>query len=190
MDPNLINYIRRYIGISEEEIRIFQDHLHKKALKKKEFLLREGQICRARYFITKGILRLFYLDKKENEQIIHFGVEHWWITDYDSLLNEHPSHLNIQALEDVELLVLNQSSFDQLCFQLPKVERFFRIIMEKTYIAAQRRMEYMFSLSGEEIYKTFFEANPEFVLRIPQYMLASYLGFTPEFLSKIKAKKD
>ncbi len=190
MNPNLINYIRRYIDISESEIDLFQRYLKPKKLKKKEYLLKTGKICNARYFITKGCLRLYYIDTKGNEQIIHFGIDNWWITDYESLVNRTPSRVYIQATEDTELLELDHESFEELCVKLPKIERLFRIILEKTYIASQKRIEYMFSLSGEELYYKFINSNPEFSQRVPQYMIASMLGLTPEFISKIRAKNN
>jgi len=189
MNPNLTEYIKRYINISETEIELFQSYLRPIKLNKKEFLLKEGQICKSRYFISKGCIRLYYIDNKGNEQIIHFGIDNWWITDYESLINKIPSKLYIQATENTELLELSQKFFDELCLKLPKTERLFRIIMEKTFIASQKRIEYMFSQSGEEIFKHFIAANPQFTQRVPQYMIASYLGITPEFVSKIKAKK-
>ena len=87
MNPNLIEYIGRYISISETEINVFQSYLKPKKIQKKEFLLKEGKVCNSRYFITKGCVRLFYIDNKGNEQIIHFGIENWWITDYESRLS-------------------------------------------------------------------------------------------------------
>ena len=189
MNPKLIHYIRRYIDISDDELDIFHSYLKPKLVQKKEFLLKEGQVCNSRYFIIKGCLRLFYIDKKAKEQIIHFGIDSWWITDYESLINRKPSHLYIQAIEDTELLFLEKDAFEALCKELPKTERFFRMIMEKTYIAAQKRIEYMFSLSGEEMYQTFIAANPDFAQRVPQYMIASMLGLTPEFISKVRASK-
>ena len=189
MNQNLTEYIRRYISISEAEIELFQSYLKPKKLKKKEFLLKEGEICKSRYYITKGCIRLYYIDNKGNEQIIHFGIDDWWITDYESLINETSSELYIQATENTELLELPQKAFDELCHMLPSVERLFRKIMEKTYIAIHKRVTYMFSLSGEELFKTFISANPDFAQRVPQYMIASYLGMSPEFVSKIKAKK-
>jgi len=189
MNPRLINYIKRYIDITSEEAELFENYLNKRSIKKKEYLLKEGQFCKTRYFIISGSLRLFYIDTKGNEQIVHFAVDNWWMTDYDSLINKSPSRLYIQAIENTELLELQEHKFEDLCTKLPKVDKLFRIIMEKTYIAIQKRMEYMFSLSGEELYHVFINNNPEFAQRIPQYMLASYLGFTPEFLSKIRAKK-
>ena len=189
MIPNLINYIKRYIKISESEINLFNSYLKPKKLNKKEYLLKPDKICKSRYFITKGCLRVFYIDNKGNEQIVHFAIENWWITDYESLVNQVPSKLHIQTTEETEILELNQKDFETLCNIHPKIERLFRIIMEKTYIASQKRLEYMFSLSGEELYKTFITTNPEFSQRVPQYMIASYLGMTPEFISKIRAKK-
>lgn len=189
IDPNLAEYIKRYISISDEELTLVASFLTPKKLKKKEYLLQEGRICHSRYFVTKGCFRVYYLDPKGVEQIVHFGLEYWWITDYNSLIAQCPSVMNIQAIEDAEVLVLNEEKLEELCAKLPKIERFFRKIMEKTYMAIQKRMEYMFSMSGEEMYDVFVTANPEFARRVPQYMLASYLGFTPEFLSKMKAKK-
>ncbi len=189
MNPNLIDYIRRYIEISEVEIDIFQTYLKPVKLNKKAYLLKTNKICKARYFIIAGCLRLYYIDLKGNEQILHFGIDNWWITDYESLINQTPSKLYIQATENTELLELDQESFEELCIKLPKIERLFRIIMEKTYIASQKRITYMFSLSGEEMYYKFVTENPEFAQRVPQYMIASMLGMTPEFISKIRAKR-
>ncbi len=189
MNTNLSTYIKRYIDISEAELELFQAHVTAEKIKKKEFLLKEGELCKSRYFISKGCLRLYYIDHKGNEQIIHFAIDNWWITDYESLINKIPSKLYIQATEDTELLVLSERNFEELCAKLPKTERFFRTILEKTYIAFQKRMEYMYSFSGEELFEHFVSSNPEFVQRVPQYMIASYLGMTPEFVSKIKASK-
>ncbi|WP_431164866.1 Crp/Fnr family transcriptional regulator [Tenacibaculum halocynthiae] len=188
MNSNLVEYIKRYISISDSEIELFQSHLKIKRVKKKGFLLNEGQVCKSRYFITKGCLRLFYIDTKGNEQIIHFGIDNWWITDYESLINKVPSKLYIQAIEDTEVLELTINDFNNLCNVLPKTERLFRIIMEKTYIAIQKRIEFIYSLSGEENFNKFVTENPKFTQRVPQYMIASYLGMSPEFVSKIKAK--
>ena len=186
MNQSLAAYISRYIEISNREIELFESYLRSKSYQKKEYILREGETCKSRYFITKGCLRLYYIDNKGNEQIMHFAIENWWITDYDSLLNEIPSRLNIQTIEATDLLELKETDLSELYVEIPKLERFFRIIMERTYIAAQRRTEHMFSMSSEEIYKGFIKANPMFIQRIPQYMLASYLGITPEYLSALR----
>ncbi len=186
MNVSLSDYIKRYVTLSEEEDTLFQSHFKVQKLKKKAHAFEQGAVCDARYFITKGLMRLYYIDQKGNEQIVHFGIENWWITDYDSLLNKAPSKFNLQAIEPTELLVLKESSLEGIYRQIPSLERFFRIIMERTYIAGQRRLEYMFSLSSEELYEHFATANPAFLQRIPQYMLASYLGITPEYLSALR----
>ncbi len=188
MNQNLTEYIKRYVAISKKEVDIFQSYLKPKKLEKREFLLKAGQFCKSRYFITKGCVRLFYIDNKGNEQIIHFGIDNWWIADYESIINNKPSKLYIQAIENTEILELPQVSFDELCQNVAQTERLFRKIMEKTYIATQKRIEYIYSLKGEEQFRLFISANPEFAQRVPQYMIASYLGMSPEFVSKIRSK--
>ncbi|TPN82111.1 Crp/Fnr family transcriptional regulator [Aquimarina algicola] len=188
MNDNLAQYIKRYVDISKEEISLFQSYLVSKTFKKKEQLLQSGEICRSRYFITSGCLRLYYIDQKGNDQIIHFGIENWWLTNYDSLLNKIPSHLIIEAVEQTQVLELKEEFVQDIYSKIPQIESVFRVVMERTYIASQRRIEYMFSLSSEEMLKEFVEQNPEFVQRIPQYMLASYLGITPEYLSLLRKK--
>ncbi|CAM1365353.1 Crp/Fnr family transcriptional regulator [Tenacibaculum xiamenense] len=188
MNQNLTEYIKRYVSLTETEIETFYSYLKPKTISKKSFLLKAGRYCKSRYFITKGCVRLFYIDNKGNEQIIHFAIDNWWTTDYESLINNKPSTLNIQAIEDTELLELPQETFDDLCKKVPKIERLFRKIMEKTYIATQKRIEYIYSLKGEEQFRLFISKNPEFSRRVPQYMIASYLGMSPEFVSKVRAK--
>ena len=189
MNANLANYIRRYIEISDQELDTFHSFLEPVEVKKKHFLLKEGQICKSRYFITSGCIRLFYIDSKGNEQIIHFGIDNWWITDYESLINDAPTKLYIQAVENTSLLALPNDKFEALCSELPQTERLFRKIMEKSFIAMQNRIAYIFSMKGEEQLDIFMSANPDFVQRVPQYMIASYLGMSPEFVSKIRGKR-
>ena len=187
VNDNLSSYLKRYIDLTEQENERFQSFLKKTVLNKGDFLLKAGRICTARYFVVKGCLRLYYIDSKGNEQIIHFGLDNWWITEYDSLINQKPSNIYIQAIENTEILTLNQTSFEKLTLEIPKINTLFRIIMEKTFIASQRRMEYMLSYSGKELYQKFVSQNPQFLQRVPQYMIASYLGMTPEFYSKIRS---
>ncbi len=189
MNSNLVDYIRRYITISEEEINLFQQYLTPIKLKRKVYLQEAGNVCNARYYIIKGCIRLFYIDTKGNEQIIHFGIDNWWVSDYESLIHKNTSKLYIQAIEDTELLEFREDDFEILCNKLPKISDLFRIILERTYVASQKRIEYMLSLSGEDLYHGFVSENIEFCQRVPQYMIASYLGMTPEFVSKLRASK-
>jgi CRP/FNR family transcriptional regulator, anaerobic regulatory protein len=189
MFPVLLTHIRRFVQLSDEEAALLLTLVQYKEVKKKEYLLNYGQVCTANYFIAKGCLRLFVINEKGNEQIVQFGIENWWMTDYDSFEDQKPSRFYIQAVEDAELIKLGKKERDELIDKVPKMERYFRIILQKAYTASQRRLQYIFSISGEERYYQFSEAFPGFVQRIPQYMLASYLGLTPEFISKIRAKK-
>ncbi len=189
MHNSLINQIKKYINLNEKEMELVLSYLQPKTIKKKEYLLQEGTICTFNSFIDNGCFRSFYIDKKGNEQIVQFGIEDWWLTDYDSFTNQTPSHLYIQALEDSKTLKIERKALEELYTQIPQLERYFRITLQKAYIASQRRIQFIFSLSGEELYDRFSSLFPEFVQRAPQYMLASYLGFTPEFLSKIRGKK-
>ncbi|WP_170837128.1 Crp/Fnr family transcriptional regulator [Aquimarina amphilecti] len=158
-------------------------------IKNKQFILKEGHYCNYNHFIINGCFRSFFINKKGVEKTVNFGIEDWWLTDFDSFINKTQTKLNIQATEDAIILKISKFNFDTILQNSLEINKYFRIILERVRIADQRRIQYMFNLSGEELYTTFYKYNPEFVQRIPQYMLASYLGFTPEFLSKIRAKK-
>ncbi len=185
----LKNYIERYISISDDEFQLFLSYLTHKSLKPKEKILDIGNKCNHRFYIKKGCVKLYSYNEKGNEQIYHFGIENWWITDYKSLLENKPSDKIIEAIELTEILMLSNDNFEILCKILPKTERLFRIIMERSYIAFQNRLEFLFNQTSEEQYINFIERNADFVKRVPQYMLASYLGVTPEFVSRVRSKK-
>lgn len=189
MIETLFNHIRKFSSVSDSDLQLIEEVVSKKSFKKKEHLLTDGHRCQYKYFILSGCLRSYFMNQKGVEQILNFGIEGWWMTDYDSFVNESISHLNIQALEDCEVLRLSKPDFDQMVTSSPALHAYFRVILEKRHIADQRRIQYMFNMTGEEIYDHFHQSNPSFVQRVPQYMLASYLGFTPEFLSKIRKKK-
>lgn len=124
------------------------------------------------------------------EQIIQFAIDNWWITDYMSLDHQQPSVFSLQAVEDSNIAIIHQSVQEELFNRVPQLERYFRIILQRAFAAYVMRIHYIFNESGEERYRHFNASFPEFVQRIPQYMLASYLGFTPEFLSKIRGKRS
>jgi len=124
------------------------------------------------------------------EQIVQFGIDNWWVADYNSYDQQKPSIFNIQALEEGHVAVLERQVQEALLSKVPKLERYFRLVLQRAYAATLMRVHFIYSQSGEERYRHFNSLFPGFVQRIPQYMLASYLGFTPEFLSKIRAKKQ
>lgn len=190
MTEALITHIRKFVSLSEEEEQLLPSYFEFKKLKRKEFILKEGHICSSNHFIVKGVLRMFIHTKDGEDHIVQFGIDNWWLTDYSSFDFQKPSLFNIQAVEDSEIASIKKDKLDELFTEIPKIERYFRLILQRAYAASVMRFHYIFDQSGEERYKHFNSAFPDFVQRIPQYMLASYLGFTPEFLSKIRGKRD
>lgn len=185
----LTDHIQQFVKLNENDIKLLGQLTAPEEVKNKGFLLKSGQLCRHKYFVVKGCLRSYFISSKGTEQIVNFSIENWWATDYDSFVNQTASTLYIQAIENTTLLKISKGGFKQVVDQSPNIERYFRIIQEKVRIADQRRIQYIFNLTGEEHYTLFKDKNPQFVQRVPQYMIASYLGFTPEFLSKIRGKK-
>lgn len=190
MYQDLLDHIKKYVQLSPAQQQQFCEKLEFKKLKRRAYLLEPGKLCKGNYFITKGCVRQFLINQKLNEQVIHFGIEHWWIADQDSLLNNQPSACYIQAIEETELLLLHEKDRISLFKEIPLLETYFRIMMQKSFVASQRRIGFIFNQTEEERYRHFSKLYPGFVQRVPQYMLASYLGFTPQFLSRLRAKKD
>ena len=185
----LSNHIHRFTELTSSEKTLIGEYVQFKEVKNKEFLMKAGQVCKSNYFVVKGCVRMFSHTSKGTEQIIQSGIDNWWISDYTSLESQQPSPFNIQALEPGVIGILDRKIQDDLFAHIPKLERYFRHVLQRAYAATLMRVHFIFSESGEERYHHFNTSFPEFVQRIPQYMLASYLGFTPEFLSKIRAKK-
>lgn len=188
MPSKLINHIQNYIKLDESHIQTINKYIHRSTLKNKDYLLKEGRICKSYFFIEKGCVRMFYYTQKGTEQITQFALENWWITDHFAFAGRKPSEYNIQAIENSEVLMIDHHSFEKLLEELPSLERYFRIITQRALAAAQFRTKLFHDLSKEEIYLHFIANFPGFVQRIPQYMLASYLGLTPEYLSEIRKK--
>lgn len=188
MSSQLITHIRKFIALSDEDAELVLARISTIKLKRREYVLTAGQRCKANYFVVKGCMRLYFISNKDTEQITHFGLESWWITDYDSLERQQPSHFYIQAIEHTELLVLEPHIEQELLARIPALERYFRLILQKAFTAAQRRMEYIYNMTDEERYHFFISSFPDFNQRVPQYMIASYLGVTPQFISRIRSK--
>jgi CRP-like cAMP-binding protein len=174
------------ISLTEEEKTICKSFFIPKKLRKKQYLLQEGDACKYLSFVEKGILRSYTIDPKGNEHILQFAFEGWWINDEYSFLTGEPSTLTIDALEDCELLLLTKQAEEQLLEQIPKFERFFRILLQNHLISLQRRIASSLSQSAEVRYSELIQACPTLPQRIPQHMLASFLGITPETLSRIR----
>lgn len=184
----LIQHIRKFVSIDEQDVPTILSFFQSITLPKKENLLREGELCKSNYFVVKGCLRLFFINEKGIEQTTQFAIENWWLTDYMAFQNQQSSGFFVQAVEKTEVLALHFHAQEQLLKQFPQIERYFRLIYQKAYAASQMRMKYIYDFSREELYHHFAEHFPEFIQRIPQYLLASFLGFTPEYLSEIRKK--
>jgi CRP-like cAMP-binding protein len=184
----LLRNISRHIQLDQTEIDFFISLLQTKRLKRKEFLLKQGEICKTENFIVKGCLRVYTIDGNGFEHIVMFGIEDWWVSDLFSLFTNSPSLYYIDALEDTELLQISKPNLDKLYEQVPKFERFFRIILQNAYIAQQQRINQNLSLQAEQRYLNFIEKYPIFEKRIPQKQIAAYLGITPVFLSMLRKK--
>ena len=190
MFTEIVTHMRRFISLTPEEEALLVAKLYSKDVKKKEHLLQAGEVCHDNYFIVSGCFRLYLVTGKGVEQVIQFGIEDWWITDYVSFKNGKPSDFYIQANENAQVVVLNRKVQEELFEKIPQLEKYFRLVLEKAYSAQLTRIHYIFNLTGEEQYRLMVKNYPGFVKRIPQYMLASFLGITPEFLSALRAKKD
>jgi CRP-like cAMP-binding protein len=182
----LYKKISTLTSITEEEFNYCKTLFLPKKLRKRQYLLQEGDICRYQAFVEKGILRSYTIDEKGNEHILQFGSEGWWIADLSSYLTDEPSFLNIDALADAELLLISKPSWELAMQKIPSLEHYFRIIIQNHLVATQRRLLQSLAESAEEKYIRFTNTFPECVQRVPQHMIASYLGISRETVSRIR----
>ena len=186
MYDSLRAHIAKYIELSEEEFSRCTALFIPKKIRKKAFLLQEGDVCRHLAFVTEGCLRSYTVDPKGDEHVVQFAIEGWWISDLFSFLTGEPGVFYIDALENSEMLLIDRASYEKLCTDVPKFERFFRMILQNNYIATHRRISATLSMSAEEQYLRFVASFPDIVKRVSQLHIASYLGITPEALSRIR----
>lgn len=188
MKNQLKKYLDRYVQFSESEVDQIFEKLSVKKFRKKEFLLREDQICRYNYFVITGLTRSFYIDEKGNEKITQFALENWWVTSMESFIKQTPSYLSIQAIEETVVLRLYKDDLMKLYDAVPKLERLFRMVVENMLISSQRKNDIYLKMSSKERYMDLIGHFPSFAQRVPQYMIASYLEITPEYLSQLRKK--
>ena len=189
MDYSLIlSAISRYVSLDSEEQREFTSALGLKKFAAREVILREGEVCKYSAFVVRGTLRSYTIDKHGVEHILSFAPKGWWIADMYSLLSRKPGVLTIEAMDDSEAFVLAKKDQEQLYLKIPKLERFFRILTENSLIASQQRLIDNLSLTAQERYLKFCNTYPGLIDKVPQKLVAAYIGVTPEFLSKMKKK--
>ncbi|WP_117885340.1 Crp/Fnr family transcriptional regulator [Aureibaculum luteum] len=188
MKEQIKKHFSRYVAFSDLEIDEIYSKLTHKTFEKKEFLLKEGEICKSNYFLLYGLVRSFYIDNKGNEKITQFALENWWVTNMESYIKNIPSYSSIQAIEKTTVLIVDKLELEKLFKSIPKLERFFRIITENMLIAILRRNDIYLLMRSKDRYDGFMKHFPLFAQRVPQYMIASYLEITPEYLSELRRK--
>jgi len=181
-------HINQKVALSEAEQQVVKTFFTPKKLRKRQYLLQEGEPCKYLAFVEKGILRSYNVDNKGVEHIIHFAMEGWWMGDIYSFLSGEPSGYNIDAIEYAELLMITLDGFEHMMVKVPRMERYFRILFQNNIISKERRLISSISYSAEEKYLRLAESSPELLQRIPLNLVASYLGITPETLSRIRKK--
>jgi CRP-like cAMP-binding protein len=184
----LLNNISKFIHLESNEQEIFISYLKQKKLKRKQIFLDEGEVCKYSSFVTEGVLRGFTIDKNGDEHVLSFAPVGWWIADMYSLISQKPGILIIEALEDTEIILLSKADQEKLYIEIPKFERFFRILIENSLVANQQRIIDNMSLTAEERYKNFCKRYPTLIDTLPQKQIASYIGVTPEFFSRMRSE--
>jgi CRP-like cAMP-binding protein len=180
-------FIAKYITLNAEERNFFHSLLRTRKVKKRNFLLQEGEICDFEAFIIKGCVRSYYLDKEGVETILLFAVEEWWVSDITSFADRKPSNLFIETIEDSELLILDYAGKNRLLERIPAFEHMYRLLVQRSLGVLQQRFYSTISETAEERYKQFLEKYPLVAQRVPQHQIARYIGVSPEFLSKVRS---
>jgi CRP-like cAMP-binding protein len=181
----ILSNIAKYVTLTEEEEIYFTSFLHYKKVKRKQYLLEAGDVNTKISFVTNGCLRSYAVDKNGGEHVLQFAPPGWWIVDMRSLLNHEPARLNIDAIEETELFYILKPDLDAIQIKYPKFERFGRMLAENAMATYQHRQIDNMILSAMERYANFCTLYPSLILSLPQKQVASYIGVTPEFLSKM-----
>lgn len=188
-DNKLLYYIKKWTDITREDESVISSAFEPVSVKKRKDLLVAGQVCKYIYFITKGCLRSFYVDPKGDEHIYQIRMENNWISDLESFFLQSPSNYNIEAIEDSQLLRISYERLEQLYIEIPNLERYFRILFQKAYINALKRLNATMWVTAMDRYNDMLKEHPEIFQRVPLIYIASYLGITPESLSRIRRQK-
>lgn len=188
MNELLIKNLSRFVPLSAEEAAVVSALFTHKKFRKKQYILQEGNVCRHETFITKGVTRTYQVDESGQEHVVQFGAEDWWVGDLYSFLTGAPSVYNIDCLEDTDVLQVTRPDLEKMYEQVPKMERHFRIMIQHAYIASTRRVSSTLSKSALERYDEFISQYPHIDQRVPNHQIASYLGVTPQSLSRLRSQ--
>lgn len=185
---SILDNISQHISLDIKEAELLLSKIKTVNYKSKTILLSAGEVATCTYFVNSGILRSFNINDNIIEHILHFACEGWWIGDMYSYISEKPGNLFIEVLEDAEVVIITKENQQQLYQEIPKLERFFRILAENSLVAHQERLIDNLSLTAEERFEKFCSKYPTLIQKVPQKHIASYIGVTPEFFSKMKAR--
>lgn len=191
-DPTapLIDYFGRLIPLNKTEKELVRESFRHRLYRKRQFALQEGDQCVQFNFVVRGCLRLYKIDDHGNTHTLQFAVENYWLMDLGSFHGLKPSELNIDALEDTVVLQISRDDLIVLYTQAPKFDRIFRVLIENSFVRLQQRLLQNISSTAEDRYDSFLDIYPELVTRLSQVQIASYLGITPEFLSRLRNRKS
>lgn len=184
----LLNNIQKHVSLTPQEQKLVLGYVCEQQIQPKEKLLKAGEVCTHSFFVTKGILRSYNMDVNGVEHVVSFACPGWWMADMYSFLSQRPGQLHIEANEATEVLALSRKDQITLFDQVPKMERFFRILIENSLVANQQRVLNNLSHTAEDRYAAFQKKYPELIHCLPQKQIASYIGVTPQFFSKMKAR--
>ncbi|MBK6267077.1 Crp/Fnr family transcriptional regulator [Marivirga sp. S37H4] len=185
----LLNYFTELIPLNAEEQHLVIELFKPRLYRKRQYALQEGDICNQFNFVVRGCLRMYKVDDKGNTHILQFASENWWISNIGSFHERKPSGLNIDALEDTMVLQISHENLLALYTQAPKFDRIFRVLIENNFVSLQKRLLQNISSTAEERYLSFLENYSHLSNRLPQTQIASFLGITPEFLSRLRNKQ-
>lgn len=184
----LIDYFQNLLPLTEEEKSIVEELFHEKRIKRRQFILQEGDVCKYSTFVVEGCFKLYFVDDNGKEHNLQFAIENWWIGDLSSFHSEKPTKLNIEAIENSKILQIRKEDLLKIFIEFPKFNRIFRVLAENAMVSLQNRILQNISSTAEERYLHFLEHHPQLFNRISNVQIASYLGVTPEFLSTIRRK--
>ena len=184
----ILENINKIVTLSPQEELLFLSKTEIKTYRAKTIIVNAGEISQYSFFVNSGLLRSFNINDNIVEHVLSFACEGWWIGDMYSLISQKPSNLFIEVLEDAEVVLLSRENQNKLFTQIPKLERFFRILTENSLVAHQERLMDNLSLTAEERFDKFCKRYPTLIQRVPQKQIASYIGVTPEFFSKMKSR--
>jgi CRP-like cAMP-binding protein len=184
----LLSSFKKYISLSPVEEDLITSRVQLRKVRKKQWLVTPGDHCDKEYFVGKGCFRAYYVDDEGNQHTTKFATEGWWITDISSVFNGKPATLYVEALEDGEVIGITQTMLDELFEKIPQLNKYFRLVYLKGLANSSDRILSTLSSTAAGHYQQFIQQYPDIEQRVPQYMIASYLGVTPEFFSRIKAR--